>query len=266
MLINIFQLNNSSFPLAVELNQLLNPNFNASYNGKNIIWYTPNGRILWRAKTVLSEEPMLVEWMDESFNSSSIFLDIGANVGSYSIYATTKGCSQVYSCELDLLNCSILYHNIVINQLTANILILPFPASSTPRVVDIFFRDFSAGDALQSIGRNSPFSTICTPRAHSLKMLAVPLDQIFSNYSLDLPTHIKIDVDGNELEVINGMMNILANAKSVYFETSVDVQNDCDQCLTILYGLGYKVANEQVIFSKNVPDVKTGCNLLLVRL
>ena len=57
------------------------------------------------------------------------------------------------------------------------------------------------------------------------------MDQVFATYSLVLPTHVKIDVDGNELEVINGMKNILANAKSVYFETSVDVQNDCDKCL-----------------------------------
>lgn len=208
---------------------------------------------------------MLVEWMDESFCDSTIFLDLGANVGSYLIYATTKGCRQVYSCELDLLNCSILYHNITINHLTEEILILPFPASSTSRVVDIFFRDFSPGDALQSMDSKSPFSTVRTPRAHSLKMLASPLDQVFATYSLDLPTHIKIDVDGNELEVINGMKNILANAKSVYFQTSVDVQNDCNLCLDIMHDLGYKVAKEQVIFSKARPELKVGANLLLIR-
>lgn len=174
---------------------------------------------------------MLVEWIDESFNDSTIFLDLGANVGSYSIYATTKGCTKVYSCELDLLNCSILYHNIVSNSLTNTIQVLPFPALSTSKVVDVFFRDFTAGDAQQSIGRVSPFSTVSTSKSHSLKLPASPLDQVFATYSLVLPTHVKIDVDGNELEVINGMKNILANAKSVYFETSVDVQNDCDKCL-----------------------------------
>lgn len=266
LIIKFFQLNNVSFPIAIELNQLLSPTFSASYNGKTICWYTPNGRVLWRAKTVLSEEPMLIQWMDELFNDSTIFLDIGANVGSYSIYATTKGVSSVYSCELDLLNCSILYQNIVSNNLTSTIQVLPFPASSTCRVVDIFFRDFSPGDALQSMDRNSPFPTVRSHRAHSLKMLAAPLDQVFATYSLDLPTHVKIDVDGNELEVINGMKNILANAKSVYFETSVDVQNDCDECLSVMYNLGYMVAKESVIFSKNMPDIKSGVNLLLVRL
>lgn len=265
LLINIFQLNNSSFPVAVELNQLLNPTFNASYNGKNIIWYTPNGRTLWRAKTVISEEPMIVEWINESFNDSTIFLDLGANVGSYSIFATTKGCNKVYSCELDLLNCSILYHNIVQNSLTNTIQILPFPASSTSKIVDVFFRDFTAGDALQSIDRVSPFNTLSTSKSHSLKLLASPLDQVFATYSLALPTHIKIDVDGNELEVINGMKNILANAKSIYFETSVDVQNDCNRCLDIMHDLGYKVAKEQLIFSTNIPDLKIGANLLLIR-
>ena len=75
-------------------------------------------------------------------------------------------------------------------------------------------------------------------------MLASPLDQVFATYSLDLPTHVKIDGNGNELEIINGMKNILANTKSVYFETSVDVQNDCNLCLDITHDLGYKVAKE----------------------
>ena len=86
------------------------------------------GEFFGLLKIVLSEEPMLVEWMDESFNDSTIFLDLGANVGFYSIYATTKDCTKVYSCELDLMNCSILYHNIISNSLTNTIQVLPFPA------------------------------------------------------------------------------------------------------------------------------------------
>ena len=40
------------------------------------------------------------------------------------------------------------------------------------------------------------------------------------------------------------------------FETSVDVQKDCDDCLDIMCNLGYKVAKESIIYSKNIPNIK----------
>ena len=266
VLIRLLHLNNGAFPFSIELSQQLRPSITSKYNGKNITWHSPNGRLAWRAKTVLTEEPLLIEWINESFDRNTVFLDIGANVGSYSIYAATRQVKQVYSCELDFLNLSILYGNIIENNLNEKILILPFPAASSTKIVEVFFRDMSAGDALQSINRKSPMKTINSTKAHSLKMMAFPLDDIFISQSLLMPTHIKIDVDGNELEVVMGMEKILANARMVYFETSQAVEKDCNECLRLMYRMGYKIKDNSAIYSKLSTDsIVVGSNLLLER-
>ena len=46
----------------------------------------------------------------------------------------------------------------------------------------------------------------------SYKTLGLSLDNICAEFNIPLPEYIKIDVDGNELKVINGM-NVLLDSK-----------------------------------------------------
>ena len=56
----------------------------------------------YRASSFLYKEPETIKWID-SFNSSEYFLDIGANIGIYSLYAAKKGISTT-CIEPDALN------------------------------------------------------------------------------------------------------------------------------------------------------------------
>ena len=60
------------------------------------------------------EEPLMISWL-KNFNSNDIFLDIGANVGTYTIPAISKG-AFVYAFELDFINSSILFENLYLNK------------------------------------------------------------------------------------------------------------------------------------------------------
>ena len=57
---------------------------------KKLKFYCPNGITYWRAKTLLKKEPETIEWID-SFKKDDVFWDVGANVGTYSLYAGMKG-------------------------------------------------------------------------------------------------------------------------------------------------------------------------------
>ena len=46
----------------------------------------PNLQTKWRVDTLLSKEPVTIEWLNK-IRSNEILLDIGANVGMYSIWA-----------------------------------------------------------------------------------------------------------------------------------------------------------------------------------
>ncbi len=57
----------------------------------DIMFFVPNEITNWRVKTFFTQEPETLEWIN-SFNDKTkiIFWDIGANIGLYSIYATTR--------------------------------------------------------------------------------------------------------------------------------------------------------------------------------
>ena len=51
----------------------------------------------YRAKTFSYKEPETLNWID-NFKENSVFFDIGANVGIYSIYAVkSKNCDLIFS-------------------------------------------------------------------------------------------------------------------------------------------------------------------------
>jgi hypothetical protein len=52
-------------------------------------FYCPSETSLWRAETLLTKEPETIEWI-ETFNEESVFWDVGANIGVYSLYAAAR--------------------------------------------------------------------------------------------------------------------------------------------------------------------------------
>ena len=67
-----------------------------------------------RAKTFLTKEPDTIEWI-EKFNEKDVFLDVGANIGIYSLYAAKK-VSKVWALEPESLNYAMLNLNILITN------------------------------------------------------------------------------------------------------------------------------------------------------
>ena len=66
--------------------------------------------------------------------------------------------------------------------------------------------------------------------AFSQKVISYSLDELVRSFGLASPTHIKIDVDGGEREIIEGMKQILQGStiKSVMIEIT-EVSKDDDQ-------------------------------------
>jgi FkbM family methyltransferase len=158
----------------------------------------------------------MIEWL-KTFNSKDIFLDIGANVGTYTIPALSKK-AKVYACELDPRNCSIIVENVFLNNFFDNFYLFPFGFSDFNSFQDIFYRDFSVGDALQSISRPSIIPSVVSNKKFSSKQILFSLDYIFKEFKLEQPNKIKIDVDGNEKQVFEGGKNTILNCQELYYE------------------------------------------------
>tara|TARA_B100000795_G_C22731260_1_gene411474 strand:+ start:206 stop:1030 length:825 start_codon:yes stop_codon:yes gene_type:complete len=186
-----------------------------TFEGKKIYFKTGHNRLNWRVNSFYDEEPIMIDWL-KSLNKDDIFLDIGANVGTYTLPAITK-CKYTYASELDVKNCSLLLENLIINDFCDKCLILNFGMSEKNSIEEIYYRDNSVGDALQSIGREQLIPTK-KKSPFNIKQFVFSLDYIFENFNLKYPSKIKIDVDGNEKKVFDGGKKVILNAKEIYYE------------------------------------------------
>ena len=94
----------------------------------SILLYEVNSLTRYRNDTFFSKEPETLEWIDK-FPKESIFWDVGANIGLYSIYASKTKNSRVTAIEPSVFNLELLAKNIYLNSLNNRINILPFGLS-----------------------------------------------------------------------------------------------------------------------------------------
>ena len=245
-LIKVLNLNGRSL-FSNEFMQILDPKIDVEFENQRLTFRTGNGRLLWRAKSLLTEEPLMIVWI-KSMQPSDIVLDVGANVGIYTVPIAKKS-QTVYACELDPLNIAILKENLFLNAVTENVVVLPFACGSSAKVVEVKFRDLAYGDALQLIQGGDPQNTRFGNRTHSAKVLQFSLDDVFAQLNLPRPNKIKIDVDGNELTVLQGMKDLICGANEVYFEDSFS--DSCKAVVQYLLSVGFEKHQSVETFSKN---------------
>ena len=183
-------------------------------SNKKISFFTPSELIKWRVKTILDKEPETISWINE-FKERSIFWDLGANVGLYSIYAASKRKRiKVFSFEPSSSNLRTLSRNISINNLQNKINIVPFALSKNKnKFLLLKESSFNEGGALNSFGVNYNFSGKKFFSKNSYNTFGTSLDNLIKLKILKVPNYIKIDVDGIEDLILAGAKNLLLNKK-----------------------------------------------------
>jgi FkbM family methyltransferase len=150
----------------------------------------------WRAETFWDKEPETIAWID-SFLRGQRFLDIGANIGLYSLYAAKRRVNTI-SIEPHPGN----FEALVINQRFLN-RALPMRAilggaGRKDEMQDFWFYTVEAG--------TTGGSHILKAK-HRQHVRVYTVDYLMNLYGpLD---HIKIDVDGEELQIVQGMKGCL---------------------------------------------------------
>ena len=241
-----------------EFMQLLDPRIDVVLDNQKLTFRTGNGRLLWRAKSLLTEEPLMITWI-RSMHRDDVVLDVGANVGIYTI-PIAKRVQTVYACELDPLNIAILKENMYLNAVTENVVVLPFACGDSAKIVDVKFRDLAYGDALQLIEGGDPQNTRLGHQNHSAKVVQFSLDDIFVKLDLSRPNKVKIDVDGNETTVLQGMKDLIRGANEVYFEDSLS--DSCREVVQFLLSTGFEKYQSVEMFSKNNKNQIIGENIV----
>lgn len=174
------------------------------------IWLTASSKQALKRKTACTKEPFTVEWIERAIRPGDVLYDIGANVGAYSLVAAKQaaGDLRVIAFEPSYSTYATLCENVVLNDAARVIKPLQVLLGSRTEIAELYLPDRQAGAALH--GR--PEGEGAREReqdGYGQPVLAYRLDDLVRE-GLAAPSHVKLDVDGAELSVLEGAPETLA--------------------------------------------------------
>jgi FkbM family methyltransferase len=185
------------------------------------------------------KEPWTVDWLERSLGPEAVLYDIGANVGSYTLIAARRPVppARVVAIEPGYASFAALCANVVRNGVADLVVPLPVCLAARTGVRVLDYRELDSGAALHVMRDLGAPSDGFAP-AYRQPVLAFSLDDLREGFRLPAPTHLKVDVDGSEPEVLAGAQRTLAQrgVRSLMVEMS-DAQ--ADGLIESLAGRGY---------------------------
>ena len=82
--------------MTIEEFEKIHPQISLGYRGTKITYCIMNSHTLWRVQSLESKEPDTLEWIS-GFKTDDVLLDVGANVGMYTIWAAITTGIKVLS-------------------------------------------------------------------------------------------------------------------------------------------------------------------------
>jgi len=205
---------------------------------------TPNRATAWRVETLFTKEPDTIEWI-ASFGADAVLVDIGANVGMYTIWAAKTRGTRVFAFEPESQNFALLNRNIVRNGLGDLATAYCASLSDATGFGRLALSTFMLGGSVHQ------FSGSEEARPKSAAFLqgsySSTLDTLVAAGVLPVPDHVKIDVDGIEPRIVQGARNTFADrrVRSVLIEVDTNRENHWEM-VDLMLSLGFDYEHEQV--------------------
>ena len=157
----------------------------------------------YRHDTFWTKEPETIRWI-RSFDPHDIFFDVGANVGVYSLFAASLFPKMViWAFEPMQANYAAFVQNIEMNGFH-NIKAFRQAIGNRTGWVDLDGGDGKCGESGAQVTEREGRTWITS----------------IDNLRPTRLDHVKIDIDGQELEVVKGMKRTLPHIKSILIEVS----------------------------------------------
>jgi FkbM family methyltransferase len=180
-----------------------------------------------------SKEPWTVRWIEQYLQPDEVLYDVGANVGAYTLVAAVAvPGARVVAFEPGAANFAALCANLELNEVAERVIPVPLALGDSPG---------SAPLDRAGVAGASPSLNGAAAREHGTTVLVDRLDDVVDRFGFPRPNHLKLDVDGGELQVLAGAERLLGGEglRSAMVELDrVRAQEVAER----LSGLGFELA------------------------
>jgi FkbM family methyltransferase len=211
-----------------------------------IRFFTPTALLVSRAASVLTKEPDTIRWIDR-FGHGEVLWDIGANVGVYSLYAAVHRRASVLAFEPSAANHYVLTKNIQLNELSQRVTAYPLAFSGQTHLGLLNLSSAAMGSALSQFGKLGEVSRYWEGHTQPAVQAALgfSIDEFVTLFDPLFPNHLKIDVDGLELPILEGARVTLRDArlKSLMVELNLNDLRQKDRAFSVLEESGFRLTS-----------------------
>jgi FkbM family methyltransferase len=243
------------------------------FDEMHVVTETPRGSIRFqssstllmaRAEGMLSKEPDMIDWINH-FPDESVFWDVGANVGVFSLYAGLNPKTTVLAFEPGAGNYEVLCRNIQLNALSnTKAYCLAFSRDSRLGVLNM--ASPIVGTALNQFGDMGELSRYAEKSAQNVTqgMIGFSIDDFIERFTPPFPNYLKIDVDGIEWPILQGAEKTLRDPRlrSLMAELTVSDPAEYDRTIALLESCGFMIASKGAI---QTAAGEEGCNHIFTR-
>lgn len=206
-------------------------------------------------------EPWTVDWL-RSLPEKSILYDLGANIGVTALLAAENIERQVRVVAVEPFpsNFASLVKNIAANQLSDRIIALPLGLGEVTKVIPLHWASAEVGTSQHSFGEIvNPKTGIKAEEVAQHWCLCFRLDDLVESFGLPFPTHLKIDVDGGEIEILKGAQKVLhdSRCRGIQMEVYSGAQpGKARAAIELVLEAGFKISNRYAHRHPGVEDVQ----------
>lgn len=184
----------------------------------------------------LDHEPDTRWWIETHIRPGECLWDVGANIGLYTLYACSGAGVRAVSFEPVAGTFAHLAHNIALNGFGERATPLCVALSDSTGLQPLYLASNEPGTAMHALGR--PENMRGEFESAGVQMVgAFRGDEIIRELGVPAPDHVKIDVDGHELRVLQGLGEWLGKARTVWIEMENSADDAKIEALLIATGL-----------------------------
>jgi len=204
--------------------------------------------------TEIQEQKALAQWLDEG----NVFYDIGANKGFYAVLGAHLVGEEghVYAFEPFPESAQTIRKNVHMNEFE-NVTVIEAAISDKTGQNELLLTGDSARFRLFSSRNVSPDS-----KTRSLTVRQWSIDDLFESKPLRSPDLVMIDVEGSEIEVLNGMKGIIKTYRPIIICEIHWLKWEVEEVIADLFEpLGYEVLQ---LDGSELPEEITRYHMLML--